>query len=271
MVAKKPSKAPILGVHPDDTTPFGRVFAAADRITPAKLPHRGLSLKNGKHTVATSSIRTMLVKHHASPEAITRSKSQLAAMKRLGVSPPKPLSRFPTNPATRKGNLAEVVLAEYITAATDSTLPVYRLRYNPNVDQSMKGDDVLAFDLDSSPIRVIVGEAKFRAVSTNSSVQEIVAGLLRSFKGGLPASLQFVADRLFDGGQSELGERVMACATLFARGQLRLDYVGMLVSDNKAGERVDSVRPGQLRQLAIISLGLNDPDALVDGCYKGLA
>jgi hypothetical protein len=36
----------------------------------------------------------------------------------------------------------------------------------------MKGDDVLAFDLDSHPVRVIVGEAKFRATSTKDSVQE---------------------------------------------------------------------------------------------------
>jgi hypothetical protein len=59
------------------------------------------------------------------------------------------------------------------------------VRYNPNVDQSMKGDDVLAFDLDSHPVRVIVGEAKVRATSTKGSVQEIVTGLVRSVKAGV--------------------------------------------------------------------------------------
>ncbi|MFQ6963494.1 MAG: Hachiman antiphage defense system protein HamA [Oscillospiraceae bacterium] len=38
----------------------------------------------------------------------------------------------------------------------------YRLRYNTNPDQSMKGDDVLLFDLDSDPVRIVVGESKFR-------------------------------------------------------------------------------------------------------------
>jgi hypothetical protein len=53
----------------------------------------------------------------------------------------------------------------------------------------MKGDDVLAFDLDSHPVRVIVGEAKFRATSTKGSVQEIVTGLVRSFKAGVNVTL----------------------------------------------------------------------------------
>ena len=37
----------------------------------------------------------------------------------------------------------------YICAASGTCLPVYRLRYNPNIEQSMKGDDVLAFDFTS--------------------------------------------------------------------------------------------------------------------------
>jgi hypothetical protein len=176
MATKKSAKVPILGVHPDEATPVGKILEAADGTTSTKIPHRALSLKAGKHVLASSSIRGMLVKHHTSPEALARTKSQVAAMTRLGVALPKNLSRFPVNSTTRKGNLAEIVLAEYITAATDTTLPVYRLRYNPNVDQSMKGDDVLTFDLESDPVRIIVGEAKFRATSTKSAVQEIVSG-----------------------------------------------------------------------------------------------
>lgn len=63
-------------------------------------------------------------------------------------------SVYPANPNTRKGNVAEVVLAEYLVANEGISVPIYRLRYNPNVDQSMKGDDALAFDLDSKPMRL---------------------------------------------------------------------------------------------------------------------
>src|SRR5262249_42902052 len=146
----------------------------------------------------------------------------------------------------------------------------YRLRYNPNVDQSMKGDDVLAFDLDATPVRIVVGEAKFRGTSSSDAVTEIVGGLLRSHKGGVPASLQFVADRLFETGQTDLGRRVQECATLFALGNLRIDYVGMLLSDTQTAARIDAATPNPPHRLAMISLAVPDPDSLAADCYKAL-
>lgn len=214
-------------------------------------------------------LREIVVQHHASPEALKQTEQHREAMRRLGLGAEQALlPRFPTNPSTQKGNLAEIVLAEYMVAASGVKLPVYRLRYNPNVDQSMKGDDVLAFDLDAEPVRIIVGESKFRGASSPAAVKEIVERLARSHKGGVPVSLQFVADRLFEAGQVELAGRVLNCATLFALGELRIDYVGMLLSDTRTAERVEDATPGSLRRLAMISLGVPDPDSLVDACYR---
>ncbi|WP_437317441.1 Hachiman antiphage defense system protein HamA [Sorangium sp. So ce385] len=216
-------------------------------------------------------LREMLTRHHASPEAMERSQQKRKAMERLGLGREQAgLRRFPTNPTTQKGNLAEVVLAEYIVASSKLALPTYRLRYNPNIDQSMKGDDVLAFDLDANPVRLVVGEAKFRGASSAAAVIEIVDGLLRSHRSGVPASLQFVADRLFDEGQAELGNRVLECAILFARNKLRLDYVGLLLSDAKSAARVNDFTPATSVRLAMISFGVDVPDALVHSCYDQL-
>jgi hypothetical protein len=199
---------------------FGAILTAKDGKTGSKVPHRALAEKDGTRAAAVKSIRAMLVQHHASPDALKRTEQHRQAMKRLGLDAEQArLRRFPTNASTQKGNLAEIVLAEYVVAASSVVLPIYRLRYNPNVDQSMKGDDVLAFDLDVKPARIIVGEAKFRGTSSAAAVNEIVEGLLRSYKGGVPASLQFVADRLFEVGQVELAGRVMDCAKLFALGE----------------------------------------------------
>ena len=261
----------ILGHHPSPPHPFGEYLYAQDRETGSRVPHRALSEKDGSRANAVKSLRTMLVRHHASPEGLKRAEQHHEAMKRLGLdSEQARLRRFPTNVLTQKGNLAEVVLAEYVVAARGGVLPVYRLRYNPNIDQSMKGDDVLAFDLDVRPARIIVGEAKFRGASSAAAVKKIVEGLLRSFKGGVPASLQFVADRLFEAGDTNLAGRVLDCARLFALGELRIDYVGMLLSDTRSADRVDDATPSSLRRLAMISLGVEDPDALVDACYTRL-
>ncbi len=242
-----------------------------DDYTQSAVLHRILSEKDGKRTIAVTGIREMLVRHHASPEMLERTRQQREAMTRLGFGAvQKMLQRFPTNPVTQKGNLAEIVLAEYIVAATGSELPIYRLRYNPNIEQSMKGDDVLAFDLDANPVRIIVGEAKYRATSSITVVKELVECLVRSYKGEVPASLQFVADRLYETGQADLGERVLQCAMLFLQGKLRLDYVGLLLSDMKSAGRIDSATPSSLRRLAMISLGVDAPDSLVDECYRNL-
>jgi hypothetical protein len=261
----------LLGDHPVIRHPLGDVLNARDRKTETQVPHRALSEKEGKRAAIVASIREMLLRHHASPAALKRIQQHREAMKRLGFEMEQSKLRlFPTNPSTRKGNLAEVVLAEYVVAANGVTLPLYRLRYNPNVDQSMKGDDVLAFDLDTDPVRVIVGEAKFRGASSAAAVKEIVDGLVRSYKGGVPISLQFVAERLFEAGQDDIGARVLECAKLFALGRLRINYVGMLLSDKETSKRVDSYTPDSLRRLVMISLCVEEPDSLIEPCYAAL-
>jgi len=261
----------ILGDHPLESHPFGNLLTAIDESTESGVPHRALSESKGQREAIVEHVREMLIRHHVSPEALGRDKQRRQAMKRLGFDEPQSrMKRFPTNASTQKGNLAEVVLAEYLSAASKVSLPIYRLRYNPNVDQAMKGDDVLAFDLDSDPVRIIVGESKFRATSSKAAVTEIVEGLVRSHKGGIPASLQFVADRLFETGKADLGERVLECATLFALEKLRFDYAGLLMSDTRSAERFKKHTGNDLNRLAVISFGLDSPGSIVDSCYYGL-
>ena len=268
----KPSKlncVDILGGHPLDG--LGAIVVASDSQTDAGVPHRALRELDGKREDVVRCMREMVARHHASPEQRARDKQRRDAMKRLGFDAEQgSMKRFPENPSTRKGNLAEIILAEYVSLAADLELLVYRLRYNPNVNQSMKGNDVLAFDLDSDPVRIVVGETKFRATSSKAAVTEIIDGLVRSHKGGIPVSMQFVVDRLFEAGQEELGQRVLECAVLFALDNLRVDYVGLLMSDPEGPERVKKHASGPIHRLAMVSFGINSPDSIVDPCYEGL-
>ena len=54
-------------------------------------------------------------------------------------------------------------------------------------------------------------------------------------------------------------------------GELRIDHVGMLLSDMKSSIRVNDATPDSLRRLAMISLGVPNADGLVAACYEGLA
>ncbi|HEX4086929.1 MAG TPA: Hachiman antiphage defense system protein HamA [Chthoniobacteraceae bacterium] len=261
----------IIGVHPVYTSPLGRHLTANDGVTQSGVAHRALTEVAGLRDGFVKEVRGMLVRHHVSSEAVQREKDRLDAMTRLGFGAQQAkMKRFPTADKTRKGNLAEVLLAEYLVSSTGSQLPVYRLRYNPNIEQSMKGDDVLAFDLDSNPVRILVGEAKYRAKSTKAVVTGIVEALVKSNRAGIPVSLQFVADRLFEQGNAELGAKVLNCATLFALDNLRLDYVGLVMSDLKTSEQVATHTSAEIRRLAVISFGIDAPDGFITPCYNGL-
>jgi len=261
----------IIAAHPNAPNPFGVHLSAVDEQTDHGVPHRVLGERVAQSVGFTTVMRDWLITHHASPEMQERDRRRREAMTRLGFgTPPNQLGLFPTNPNTQKGNWAEILLAEYLGHSCNARVPVYRLHCNPNVDQSMKGDDVLAFDLDSQPVRILVGEAKFRSTPTRKAVEDIVEALTKSHRVGIPVSLQFVVNRLFALGQAELGAKVDECSLLFALGQLRLDYLGLLVSDANAPVHVRRNATPTMRRLAVLSLGLDDPEGIVSTCYQGL-
>jgi hypothetical protein len=267
-VVEKMNVEQIIGPHPLPPHPCGIHLAATDQHTVHSVPHRVLDNEPLQLAKFTAAMTQWIVNHHISPENIERDRIRREALARQGLV--GPMRRFPTNTSTQKGSWAEILLAEYVAASSNAQLPVYRLRYNPNVDQSMKGDDVLAFDLDSNPVRVLVGEAKFRSTPSKQVVADLVGALEKSHSGNIPASLKFVADRLFESGNNELGSKVAACNSLFAQGRLQLDYVGLLVSSKDAHFHVQKNALSSIPSLAVISLALKNPEGIVADSYAGV-
>ena len=254
--------------HPLPPHPCGLHLAAIDQQTAHSVPQRVLDDAPLQQPEFIAAMTQWIVTHHASPEALERERIRREALARQGLV--DPAQRFPTNTDTQKGNWAEIFLAEYVAASSNAILPVYRLRFNTNVNQSMKGDDVLAFDLDSNPVRILVGEAKFRTVPSKQVVDDLVSALVKSHSGNIPASLQFVSDRLFDSGNEELGAKVAECNALFAQGRLQLDYVGLLVSSRAAHRHVQKNAKSGIQRLAVMSLGLAAIEEIVAASYAGV-
>lgn len=256
-----------IGDHPKGTHPLAVSLAASDTTTLNMIPHRKLT-ENGHSKVFLDFMVHALHTHHISPEAFERRKDMI---RNMGVSYRQLLSSpYPRDPITQKGNFAEVFLAEYLNLTAKAQLPVYKLRYNPNVEQSMKGDDVILFDLDSDPIRIIVGEAKFRKTPSKQAVIHLVEGLLRSHSSGLPVSLMFVANRLFEEGKEDMGKKVQDCAILFLNNKLRIDYVGLLMSNTNTESFIQKNTTNNLRNLLMISLGLKSPELTVNTAFEKL-
>lgn len=251
----------------DEKEPFATCLLSTDCTTTNGIEHRVLE-DNGQGDILLQYMEDALQRHHISLEALQRHMDLIATLKIKNL--PVLRSPYPQALTTQKGNFAEVFLAEYLISTTDMDLPVYRLRYNTNPDQSMKGDDVLLFDLDSDPVRIIVGESKFRGIPDKQSVIDIVDGLVRSHKAGLPISLMFVAERLFNDNKPELGKKVLNCAILFDTNKLRIDYVGFLMSNQSAKNHVNKHATAQLRNLCMISLGIQSPETIVKKAFERL-
>lgn len=260
---------PVLKPHPKKPRKVATILRGSDLMTTTKRQHRVLSELPGGRASTIEFLRKALVVHHTTA-ATRRDQAALAnALRRQGL--PAPPSLYPTSKSTQKGNLAEVLLAEYITACEDLSLPVYRLHYNTNVDQSMKGDDVLAFDLDATPPRILVGESKYRGQPTSTHAKSIVKGLQRSHQGKIPASLSFVANALYKSKQIALAKRITRLKLGIARNRVQVDYVGFLMGGPKAATRVTDHTPGGVPpNLAMISLELVNADAMVADCFRDL-
>lgn len=264
----RPNCTEIVGPHPDVPHPFGLHFSALDQYSTHEVAHRSLTKKDSNQSDFLTTIKDWLRKHHASPDVLQRDREYKEALERQGL--PYTRTRFPSTPNTQKGNWAEIVLAEYIVASCDATIPVYRLRYNTNIEQSMKGDDVLAFDLDCEPVRLIVGEAKFRTTPSKQVVEEIITALEKAHRASLPASLPFVTDRLFEQGNDEVGRKLMDFNMLLATDRLQIDYVGLLVSDSRASQHVQANAKSEVHRLAVITASFPDPEHLVTASFDGL-
>ena len=256
----------IINAHPTGLHPCAIFLVSTDQTTESNIDHRKLE-ENGNVDDFVDFMVPALQNHHISAAALERRRDLLES---LGIHNATLSSPYPLTDKTRKGNFAEIFLAEYLQLTTDARLPVYRLRYNPNVEQSMKGDDVLLFDLDSNPVRIIVGEAKFRGAPSRQAVIDTINGLVRSNRAGLPVSLMFVADRLFEEGLSEIGARVNQCAALMATNNLRIDYVGLLMSNRNAGDYVNNHATNELHNLLMISLGTQSPESIVEQAFGRL-
>lgn len=257
----------ILSPHPSASHAYGQSLIAEDYATNSGTPHRKLIGNENTDNFLDFTVQA-LQQHHTAPQKLQRIRNTI---KSLGVKAHKcQLSPYPRSDKTQKGNFAEVVLAEYIKACTTAQLPVYRLRYNPNIEQSMKGDDVLLFDLDSDPVRIIVGESKFRGVPSEQVVTDILDGLNKSHNTGLPVSLAFVVDRLFESGRNDLAEMLNNFTFLFLENKLTIDYVGLLMSNYNAGKYIDKHTASELHNLLMISLGVDSPEKLVLTAFERL-
>ena len=157
----------------------------------AKLPH------------AVKVVAAAVPDYYAAPERIA------GIFKRLG----KPgvakyvQEKLPTTPSIKSGDLGEILCTAYVAEATPFNLGIKRLRWKDHRNMSMRGDDVLAFNLGpNGALKVLKAEVKSRAGMTTKVIGDAREALSGYSELPSPHSLAFVADQL-DGGGDEAALR----------------------------------------------------------------
>lgn len=252
----------ILGPHPSKHPVFGTWLDYEDKAPTEISCVRVLSEKSAFDEVVIDPFAKCLIDFHYSPASIEALKVRF---EKLGL--PEFASyyaqsrKLPQNSKTQKGNAVEVLMTEYSLAAInkpDLTF-AHRFRYNPNVDQSMKGDDMLIVDFSDEKNPVIyLGEAKFRKTVDTEVLKDVQKALA---KDKIPLSLTFLRDR-YENQDDEIYEK-LDNVLLKKLSEYDIRYVGFIVGDKKAADKVEEKWECNNSKHIMLVLPLDNPEDFV--------
>lgn len=256
----------ILGLHPINHHVIGEWLDYEDKEPTETSCIRVLSEKKPFDEVVMEPFAKCLIDFHYSPASIKALKKRFEklGLKEFGTYYAQSRN-LPQNVNTRKGNAVEVLMTEYSLAAIDKLDLTYahRFRYNPNVDQSMKGDDMLIVDFsdEANPI-IYIGEAKFRKTVDKTVLEDVKKSLA---KDKMPLSLTFLRDcfeNVDDNKYAKLDD-------LFIQELSDYDirYIGFIVGDKNAGKNVEEKWECDNPKHIMLVLSLDEPEEFVKQAF----
>lgn len=267
-MAKK-TQSELIGSHPANPF-FSKWLQCEDKAVTATKIHRALTqLIPATSDELVEWLGRKLFDHHHSEFRVEQLK---AKYKELGFKKYAEQHRqLPKADKTRKGNATEVILTDYIENCRGKQLiKVFKLQYNPNVDQAMKGDDTLMIELISNgkteKPKLYLGEAKFRKTPAKAVVDEIAKALPKSKK---PLSYTFLIEKL---AQSEDTKSVAKLLDGFLIDDIKakgdLVYTGLLLSNTDTVNVVEANLSCKNPDLIFISVGIDSPEELINKAFE---
>ncbi len=183
----------------------------------------------------------------------------------------KQLNSRPQKDRTRKGNFGEILACEYLSSVENFDIPVMRFRWNPNPDESMRGEDALAFKFSESenePSEICVVEAKVQSTLNKTLTGKAVRVQLGDRK--FPRSIKFVSSHLRQQGEVEKATAVMEFLnSLSPFIHTRSDFL-MLVTGNQPENPFEVIAEIELAdmQLTATHLHLSDLSEFINALFE---
>jgi hypothetical protein len=264
------SQTDLIGNHPALPHVFAKWLVCNDVPVTANKSHRSLTSQ-----IATTDndlidwLGRKLFEHHHSDYRIEKLKEKYTE---LGFGKYAERNRkLPTADKTRKGNATEILLTEYIESCRKKKLiKVFKLKYNPNVEQALKGDDTLMVDIVSNgqnhKVKMYLGEAKFRKTPSKAVLEDLAKSLGKEKR---PLSYSFLVDEL---GRNAETKDVADILDSFIVEEIKsngdLFYSGFLLSNTDTFATVEKHYNSDNPKLVLVSIGITNPEELINKAFE---
>lgn len=270
----------LIGKHPVEPSFFATWLDGEDIASPPDKPnkkHRKLTEIIEYREQAIQEIANFIIEHHVDGkkiDRIRRRKNEILKKYNLATIDEymEEQAFFPTHEDTKTGNATEIILTNYVRATSGLELLAYKLMYNPNVDQSIKGDDCLLFNKDNLTEKIIVGEAKFRGIPAPQAIRDIVSNSDGVKK--LPISLPFISKYFTDIGDEDMSAKIEDLLFELRNGKVPVINVGLLLSTKShlrgrdTAQQVDYHLDSTNPDLVVLSLGVDNPKEIIDKGFE---
>lgn len=220
---------------------------------------------NSRNLVFNPLAETVFI-HHNDPEELRDNLFVLGYTETMEA-----LDKRPRTTKTRKGNFGEILASEYLRQVEGYCIPIYRLRYNPNPESAMKGDDVLAFkfgDSDGKGREILIAEVKVRNTFATQVITEAYSQLQYGHRP-CPKSLPFVVYILRKENRHDEADQVLAFLHKFAPYQPTRRTLLFLVTGNNPRDPFGAVQaqPNVIGDLLAINVCIPQLNAFVKALF----
>jgi len=264
------NQSELIGNHPSLPNIFAKWLACNDVAVTTSKSHRSLTaLIPCTDNDLIEWLGRKLFDHHHSDYRIEKLKENYS---KLGFEKYAEQHRkLPRSDKTKKGNATEIILTEYIENSVNKKLiKVFKLKYNPNVDQAIKGDDTLMVDVINEKgvdkVKLYLGEAKFRKTPSKNVVETIAKSLSKDKR---PLSYSFLVDEL---GKNDTTKGLADILDSFIvdeiKGRGDLVYTGFLLSNTDTFNIVESNLNSNNPEMVLISIGIDNPEDLIEKSFE---
>jgi hypothetical protein len=224
--------------------------------------HLPLAEIDGARDIVLRPLAETVFTHHNDPEEFREN------LKALGYSKAaEALDKRPRTPNTRKGNFGEILASEFLNQSEGYQIPIYRLRYNPNPDSPMKGDDVLAFKFgepNGKGREIVVVEAKVRSQFSSKAVEDAYKKLENGHRPR-PTSITFVVTILHKENRGREAKQVLGFLKTLAPHQPIRRNLLFLVTGNCPSDPFSWIhqRKNVMKNLITVNLSISNLDDFV--------